>query len=225
MSCATSQATKKALDDPRLAALTVQAHLLQIPFTEQTNELCGPTALKMVLDHADIPNDLATLTKYTYSPSVKGSTKSDMLGAVRRLGLVPILVRSLPELFDYISQKRAVVVFYNAGASFHTLWHFGVVTGYDLEMRKVYVHAGEAQNQRMNLSWFYERWSEGNHWAMIVSKVSDIPHNIDLPQMVDNLDIFINLEDLETARELLKVLKLRYPKEKVLVPYSEILGV
>lgn len=225
VSCATSQTTKKALSDPRLEKLAVPSQRLEVPFIVQTNELCGPTALKMALDDAHIENDLAILTKYTYSPSVKGSTKSDMLGAVRRLGLVPILVRELPLLFDHISHNRAVIVFYNAGASFHTLWHFGVLTGYDLKMGKVFVHAGEEQNQRMNLSWFYERWSEGDQWAMVVSTVSALPQNIELSQMVENLDVFINLEDFKTARELLEVLKMRYPQEKVLSPYREILGV
>src|SRR5690606_29350513 len=103
--------------------------------------------------------------------------------------------------------------------------HFGVLTGYDLEEDKVYVHAGKEKHLRMNLTWFYERWSEGDHWAMAVSKVSDLPLNLELAQMIENLDVFINLEDLKTARELLKVLKLRYPQEKALIPYGEILGI
>lgn len=224
VSCSSTQ-TKHVLSDQRLRSITPQERRLAVPFTVQTQELCGPTALKMVLDSEGISSELDQLIKFTYSPQVKGSTKSDMLGAVRRLGLVPIKVRTLYELLRHISKGRAAVVFYNSAVSWSTLWHFGVLTGYDLEAEKVYLHAGESENQRMNLAWFYERWSEGDHWAMVVSTPQNLPAKIDLKEMIENIDVFINLEQLDVARALLVTLLSRYPDEKLLLSYRQILGV
>lgn len=224
VSCSSTQ-TKKAINDVRLQSITPQARRLAVPFTAQTQELCGPTALKMVLDSEGISSELDQLIEFTYSPQVKGSTKSDMLGAVRRLGLVPIKVRTLYELLGHVSKGRAPVVFYNSSVSWSTLWHFGVLTGYDLETKKVYLHTGERENRRMNLAWFYARWSEGDHWAMVVSTPQNLPGKVDLKEMIENLDVFINLEQLDVARALLTTLLARFPDDKLLLDYRRILGV
>ncbi len=217
-----SNATREALTDERLNDLPRQS-TLDVPFYAQSNELCGPTALKMVLAEEGFDSPLDTLITYTYSPNLKGSTKSDMLGAVRRLGLVPIKIKSLDKLLESVTLGHPVVVFYNSGLSFHTVWHFGVLTGYDLEAKKVYVHAGEVPNQRMNLDFFYERWLEGDLWAMAISSPSSLFGEVNLDEMIENLNVLVNLDAIIPARELLKQLEERFPGRIELGPYREAL--
>lgn len=218
-----SKQTRIALSDQRLASLSSSDVRLEVPFTAQPSELCGPTALKMILDQRGIPVSLKTLSTYTYSPNVKGSTKSDMLGAVRRLGLIPIKIRSLPDLFEEVSRGKSVVVFYNSALSFSTLWHFGVLTGYDLKNKKVYLHAGNTPNQRMNLEFFYERWLEGDLWAMSFTVPGDLPRTVIFDDMMDNLRIFVSLNLIAQARELLEQLVLRFPERQELFRYRQVL--
>ncbi len=220
--CASKQ-TQLALSDKRLSELSSQKVMLDVPFVAQPNEYCGPTALKMVLEDQGNATSLETLISFTYSPNVRGSTKSDMLGAVRRLGLVPIRLRDLPELLREINRGRSVVVFYNSALSFSKLWHFGVLTGYDLELKKVYLHTGQIPNQRMNLDFFYERWLEGDLWAMSVRPPNELPHSMVFEDMMDNLKVMINLKKIAQARELLHQILVRFPSRKELSPYREVL--
>lgn len=218
-----SKATKIAMSDPGLTKIEPQAKMLEVPFTEQSNEYCGPTALKMVLDDRGEDVGLDLLTTYTYSPNVKGSTKADMLGAVRRLGLVPLKINRLPELLREVSRGRSVVVFYNSALSFDPLWHFGVLTGYDLEARKVYLHTGDTPNRLMNLEFFYDRWLEGDLWAMTIVDPKQIPKSASFDELFENLQVFVNLGSARAAKSLLKEMTHLYPDRNELDPYIEAL--
>ena len=63
--------------------------LEETPFFPQEELQCGPAALATALGAAGVPADPAELVPEVFTPGLEGSLQPEMLGAVRRRGLLP----------------------------------------------------------------------------------------------------------------------------------------
>ena len=153
--------------------------LTQVPFHAQEDFLCGPASLAMVFNAAGVAASVESLTPQVYLPGRQGSLQAEMLGATRRAGLVAYTPRSeLEVLLRELAAGTPVVVLLNLATRFVPIWHYAVITGYDLERRVVLMHSGETPR----IEWSFRRleffWKDSAHWSMLALPPGKLPADV-----------------------------------------------
>ena len=182
-----------------------------IPFVEQTPELCGPTALYMSVKNIKPDLKLEQIKSLTFSPGAKGTYKQDLLSASRRLGLAPYSVASLNQIFSYLAEGVPVIIFHQTDFLWQNYWHFSVLTGYDKPKQTFIVHIGPYPFRSMDISELVKTWKLGGQWAYVVLLPGTLPEYASFEDALDNGLAFIRLELLESALELSQNMQKRWP--------------
>ncbi len=182
-----------------------------IPFQEQTPELCGPTALYMAAKSLKPELNLDQVRSFTFSPGAKGSYKQDLLAASRRMGLAPYAVASLNQVFDYLADGTPVLIFHQTDFLWQNYWHFSVLTGYDKPKETFAVHIGPYPNRNMDISDVVRTWKLGGQWAYVVMLPGIIPERASFEDSLDNSLAFIRLEFFNEAETLAQQMQKRWP--------------
>ena len=171
-------ASAPKLESAQLTALSehlpTRVHLEKTPFVEQKAGHCGPASLAMVM--AAVPHEvsLETLTTQVYVPGAQGSFQTDMLSAIRRQGLVALPVRNLRDMLQEVEAGRPVLVFQNLAFRWYPRWHYAVVTGYDLDKKKIILHSGPEKNVERDMRIFEQSWKLADAWAYVILKPGEI---------------------------------------------------
>ncbi len=157
------------------AGLPARASVPGVPLIRQNAYYCGPAALAMVLQWAgrDVSQD--EIAAQAFSPGARGSYTADMTGAARRRGQLALGLSTLPALLGEVAAGNPVIVFQNLGLAWAPVWHYAVVTGYDLGMPAVFLHSGERDRMVMPLPLFLKTWSRGDRWALVVLPPDRMP--------------------------------------------------
>ena len=79
------------------------------------------------------------------------------------------------DLTAEIAAGHPVIVFQNLGESFAPIWHYAVVTAYDLGRGNVTLHSGQLSRTTMSLAKFERTWAGGEGWAMVVLPPNTLP--------------------------------------------------
>jgi len=157
-------------------ALPVQVELSQIAFYPQTLDQCGPAALATVLEHAGVMRTLPQLEADVYVPQRQGSFQLEMLGAVRRAGLVPyVLDGSSRALWREVSAGHPVVVLQNLRWNWWPVWHYAVVVGYDRTAGTVILRSGDEKRMIMPVEEFEQTWAKAEYWAFVALSPIELP--------------------------------------------------
>ena len=146
-----------------------------VPLIEQADYFCGPASLAMVLQWIgqDVTqDDIATLA---FTPEAQGTFQQEMISAARRRGALAIPLSGFSALTTELAGGHPVIVFQNLGERFAPVWHYGVVTGYDLERETVTLHSGQLSRTDMSLAKFERTWAGGEGWALLVLSPGDLP--------------------------------------------------
>ncbi|NNF23796.1 MAG: PA2778 family cysteine peptidase [Rhodobacteraceae bacterium] len=146
-----------------------------VPLIQQADFYCGPTSLAMVLQWSGSDVTLGEIARQSFTPKARGTYLSDMLGAARRQGQIAVTLNSFGDLLEEIEAGHPVVVFQNLGVGIAPLWHYGVVTGYDLDAKLITLHSGERDVMRMPLAAFLRSWDAGGRWAMVLLPPDQLP--------------------------------------------------
>jgi tetratricopeptide (TPR) repeat protein len=147
-----------------------------VPFFAQKEYECGPAALAMVMVAAGVTVTPDELVAQVYLPARKGSLLVEMLAATRRQGLLAYTLQ--PQLKDVLQEVAAghpVLVFQNLSLPIYPVWHYAVVTGYDLEGNTLTLHSGETEHLQMSLYTFERTWARGDYWAMLALSPEQLP--------------------------------------------------
>jgi tetratricopeptide (TPR) repeat protein len=72
-----------------------------------------------------------------------------------------------------------VLVFQNVSLPIYPVWHYAVVTGYDLQSNTITLHSGETERLEMSLFTFERTWARGNYWAMVALAPQQLPATAD----------------------------------------------
>lgn len=147
----------------------------QVPFFAQTEHACGPASMAMVLAWSGVPASPEALLTQVYTPGREGSFATDMLAAARRNGRLAVPVTELPDLLTELAAGHPVLVFQNLGLDIKPIWHFAVAVGYDLPARKVVLHSGVEEAQRLSLDTFEHSWDRAGSWALVVLPPGQLP--------------------------------------------------
>ncbi len=149
--------------------------LNQVPFYPQAALQCGPAALSMVLawSGVDVPPD--RLVSEVFTPSLKGSLQSAMIGAARRHGRIAYPLAGPESLIREIAAGHPVIVLQNLGLSWYPVWHYAVVIGFDPVKKKVILHSGETPRKSLSCGIFEKTWARSDYWGILVLPPTIIP--------------------------------------------------
>ena len=116
--------------------------------------------------------DVAALA---FSPGAEGTYLADMIGSSRRLGQLAVEISDFDQLLTEVSAGHPVIVFQNLGLGVLPVWHYGVVTGYDLARDEVYLNSGQLDQMVMPFDVFERTWRRGDNWGLVVLPPDMLP--------------------------------------------------
>ena len=161
--------------DPDSDKLPSRAEVAGVPLVLQRDYYCGPAALAMVLSWAGSPAAQEDIAHLSFSPGARGTYRSDLVGAARRLGYLAVPLADSQRLLDEVASGHPVIVFQNLSLGIAPRWHYAVVVGYDIKRKEVLLHSGELERRRMDLAVFQRTWARGDNWAIVVLPPGELP--------------------------------------------------
>lgn len=146
-----------------------------VPFFAQDELQCGPAALAMALNWSGVAVQPADLAPKVYTPGLKGSLQSAMVGATRRHGRVAYPVAGSEALLTEIAAGHPVIVLVNLGFSWQPKWHYAVVVGYDQDEGKIILHSGLTAEEHLAYRVFLNIWRRSDYWGLLVLPPERLP--------------------------------------------------
>jgi hypothetical protein len=141
--------------------------LRETPFFPQEDYQCGPASLASVLAAAGVRVLPEELSREVYLPARRGSLQAELLGAVRRRGLLAyVLPPDGAALFAEVAAGTPVLVLLNLGVESYPLWHYAVVVGFDRRRGEVILRSGRTQRAQWSWRRFERSWGLADRWAM-----------------------------------------------------------
>lgn len=166
--CATpARQTEALLKDPP-AGLRRAVEIPQVPFINQDIGHCGPATLTMVMNWNGRRVSTEEIAAQVYTPGMKGSFQTDMIGAARRNSMMAIPIEGLASLLAEISAGHPVIVFENLAFNWYPQYHYAVVYGFDLDQEKIIMHSGPEAGKRWDMKKFERSWMLGDYWGLVV---------------------------------------------------------
>jgi hypothetical protein len=187
--CATVPVSEWGQGLPASRAEVVE--LDSVPFFPQEDYQCGPAALATVLQSAGIERTPEQLTQQVYLPQRQGSLQVELLGASRRAGAVPYVLRGQPDdLLREVAAGHPVVVLQNLGWPLRPQWHYAVVVGFDLSQKTLTLRSGTVQRLVMPLAAFDRSWAKAERWAFVALTPDRLPATASEPDYVASAAAF-----------------------------------
>jgi hypothetical protein len=175
--CATLQtdrvrATASAFPQP--------VELTEVPFFPQEEYQCGPAALATVLNVTGVTITPDQLVQEVYLPKRQGSLQLEMIGAARRHGRVPYVLRpELESLFAEVASGNPVLILQNLSFWWYPKWHYAVVVGFDLPHDRIVLRSGLEPRHDIPIEIFERTWRRSHYWAMVVMAPDRLPFTAD----------------------------------------------
>lgn len=147
--------------------LSANKKILDVPFIAQEAYFCGPTTLAEVFQYygqAISPDEVAPKL---FIPEREGSLQLEMISATRQFGFLPYTDKgNMQNIVRLIDDGIPVIVFQNLAISWFPMWHYAVVTGYDLDTQEFILHSGVTREHRMPYRLFERTWQRGGYWML-----------------------------------------------------------
>lgn len=152
-----------------------RAMISGVPFFAQEDLQCGPAALAMALNWSGVVVQPADLTPEVFSPGLKGSLQSALIGAARRHGRVAYPVAGSEALLAEVSAGHPVIVLTNLAFFWYPKWHYGVVIGFDQDLGEIILHSGLIANEHLSSRVFLNIWQRSDYWGLLVLPPEELP--------------------------------------------------
>ncbi|UCC15210.1 MAG: PA2778 family cysteine peptidase [Gammaproteobacteria bacterium] len=154
--------------------------LTRTPFFPQDEYQCGPAALATILVDAGLAVTPEDLVQKVYIPERRGSLQIEMLAATRSMGRLPYVIDpDVGALMGELAGGRPVLVLQNLGLRIAPLWHYAVVSGYDVGSDKFILRSGVTERRVMSAPKFASTWDDSGNWGMIALRPGELPANPD----------------------------------------------
>jgi len=145
------------------------------PFFSQKAYQCGPAALSMALMWSGIQVEPETVAPEVFTPSLKGSLQSALIGAARRHGRIAYPITTIDALIKELAYGHPVIIFQNLGLSWFPVWHYSLAIGYDLTDGFVVLHSGRTARKHLSLVTFERTWARSEYWGLLILPPSQLP--------------------------------------------------
>jgi hypothetical protein len=152
-----------------------RAMVVDVPFFPQQELQCGPAALAMTLNWSGVAVQPSALSSEVYSPGLKGSLQSALIGSARRHGRVAYPISGSEALLAELSAGHPVIVLVNLSFFWYPKWHYAVVIGYDQHRREVTLHSGLTAKEVISFWTFKNIWQRGDYWGLLVLPPGQLP--------------------------------------------------
>jgi tetratricopeptide (TPR) repeat protein len=115
----------------------------------------------------------------TLIPAKGGTLQIELVTAARSEGLIAYPLEATYEaLFSELSAHHPVIVLVNRSFSWHPLWHYAPVIGYDEEKRSIRVHFSDQPNEAVSLATFAALWKRSGNWGVILLPPGELPASV-----------------------------------------------
>ncbi|MFQ1700501.1 PA2778 family cysteine peptidase [Loktanella agnita] len=184
------------------ADVPTRAAVQGVPLIEQASFYCGPASLAMVMQWAgrDVTQD--EIAALSFTAGAGGTYTADMIGSARRMGQIAVELRTLDQLLGEVAAGHPVIVFQNLGVGIAPVWHYGVVTGYDLQTDTVSLNSGQQAQMVLPFGIFDRSWERGDRWALVILPPDQLPATVpeaDVLSAAAGLERVGQLDAAETA--------------------------
>jgi len=206
----------EALSGHAPAGLPSRVELEKVPFFEQSDFMCGPASLAMVINAAGRPVTMEALEPQVYLPGRKGSLQAEMLGATRRAGLVAYVIEPKMEaLMRELAAGRPAIVLLNLSFRLAPIWHYAVVIGYDTEGEKFIVRSGRKPRDEWSYPFLEYLWKDSGYWAMLALPPGVLPATAREAEFAAAVAALEQAGGKREARESYRALLERWPENLV----------
>lgn len=129
-----------------------------------------------MLGAAGYPVTPEALVPEVYTPGLSGSLQPEMLGAVRRRGLLPYeLSPTLDALAAELVRGRPVLVLQNLRLESLPAWHYAVVIGADPKSEQLILRSGTDPRLVERTGRFMRTWRLADRWAVVILHPGEMP--------------------------------------------------
>jgi hypothetical protein len=192
-----------------------KAMVAEVPFFAQEELQCGPAALAMMLNWSGIAIQPSDLTSEVFTPDLKGSLQSALIGATRRHGRVAYPITGSEALLAEVSAGHPVIVLVNLGLSWYPKWHYAVVIGFDFEREMIILHSGLTANEHLNSRVFLNIWRRSKYWGLLVLPPDRLPAIADEGEWLEAVAGLERTDRWQEAAEGYSTALNRWPKSFV----------
>lgn len=155
-----------------------RAQITGVPLIQQEDFFCGPASIAMVMQWAGAEITQQDVAALAFNPGAGGTYLADMIGSSRRLGQLALQINDFDQLLAEVTAGHPVIVFQNLGLGVFPVWHYGVVTGYDLAKDEVYLNSGQLDQMVMAFAVFERTWRRGDYWGLVVLPPDQLPVSV-----------------------------------------------
>lgn len=149
---------------------------VDVPFFPQTAYQCGPAALASVLVASGVDTGPEDLSASVYLPERQGSLQVELIAATRARGRIPfVLPATVDALLAELRAQRPVLLLQNLGTRSTPVWHYAVLTSYDVERNAFALNSGSKQGVWIAAPKLVRTWAWGGRWAMVALRPGDFP--------------------------------------------------
>ncbi|MDD2784538.1 MAG: PA2778 family cysteine peptidase [Sulfuricurvum sp.] len=158
---------------------------INVPFIPPRSELCGSTSIEMVSSYwqsaaSFTPKlSMSELDAHTLIPAKGGTLQIEMITSARANGLIAYPMEPTFEaMFSELSAHHPVIVLVNRSFSWHPLWHYAPVIGYDEQKRQIIVHFSDQPNEAVPLATFAALWKRSGNWGVVLLPPGELPASV-----------------------------------------------
>lgn len=153
-----------------------KSYIKNVPFEDQEEYYCGPAALSMVLRYKGHAVSRRELNAKLVTQNSRGTYQTNLVSEVRYQGLLALPLYGLKNLLSEIEHGNPVIVLQNLGLTIAPVWHYAVVTGFNLERSRptIRLHTGHEKDATLPMKLFEETWALADSWGLVILNPGEI---------------------------------------------------
>ena len=188
-----------------------EVFLKNVPFLKQDTYQCGPSSLAMVFAWDGLRINPDDLTVAVYTAKLHGSLQPSLISAARQYGRVAYPIKGMNELFEELNAGHPVIVLQNLGLKRYPKWHYAVVIGYDNRGKKIILHTGIKEAERISARLFQNTWSRSDYWGLLILSADELPATVTEEKYLNAIAGLERVGQFEAAKRGYKTATKRWP--------------
>ncbi len=149
------------------------AFIKGVPFYPQKRYMCGPSAIRSVLNYYGLQMEEAEAVEAVYSENIKGALMMDLLILAKSKGFdARFYSGSIADLKARLRMGAPLLLLIDTGLRWLPMGHYIVAVGYDEAAEGLIAHSGEAGHKSMPFKSFVKAWRKAGYSTLLVTPAS-----------------------------------------------------